>query len=73
MTPRIPDEWREHYLHAERSKQQLQKDLTVAFDRIAELQGQLRTCKIMLWISGMFIAGLGAVVILLANVVLERI
>lgn len=40
--PERLDAWREAYLNEERSKKQLQKDLVVAFDRIAELQAMNR-------------------------------
>ena len=57
-TDRIPTNWREEYLHVERSKQQLQKDMTVAFDRIAELKRSLDRAKLMLWIQcGVIVAG----------------
>lgn len=39
---RIPEQWRNEYLHVERSNTQLRKDLVVAFDRIAELQSMNR-------------------------------
>ncbi len=35
---RIPKNWRDEYLNVERSNLQLQKDLTIAFDRIDELK-----------------------------------
>jgi hypothetical protein len=73
VTPRIPPDWREEYLHVERSKQQLQKDLTCAFDRISELENSQRTLKVMLWIAGLFLSGMGATVILLGQFVLERL
>ncbi len=71
LPDRIPTNWRNEYLHVERSKQQLQKDLTVAFDRIGELRGTIRSFKTMLWIAGLFLSALGAIVVMLANVVLD--
>lgn len=54
---------RKDYLHVERSKMQLQKDLTTAFDRIHGLQRVTDRQAIMLWItSGALVAVTGAAI-----------
>ncbi len=65
-----PSDWREldsqtaekirrDYLHIERSKLQVQKDLTVAFDQIHELKCKQRSLKTRIWVLSGAIAGLG--------------
>lgn len=73
MTPQREPEWREHYLKVERSAEQKRRDLVIAFDEIHNLQRTIERFRIMLWIAGFIITGLGGTVALLANFVLERV
>lgn len=59
MTPRLND-WRENYLHVERSRNQLQRDLVIAFDRIDRLEQDRRNLKNWLKVFGGIITVEGA-------------
>lgn len=48
--------WRDQYLHVERSKQQLQKDLRTAFDEISELKRDRRNLKNWVKLLGVAVA-----------------
>lgn len=58
---------RQDYLHVERSKQQLQKDLTIAFDQIHDLKCAKRNLKNKIWVLGGALTALAAVTGWLAN------
>ncbi len=58
---------RRDYLHIERSKLQVQKDLTLAFDRIHELKCKQRTLKTRIWVLGGAVVALGGITGWLAN------
>lgn len=75
MTPqrRIPEEWRENYLHVERSNTQLRKDLVTAFDRIHSLELKYERAKTRAWVMGATMAAEGALIYWLATSLVQCI
>jgi len=66
-------EYRGHYLNVERTAEQRRKDLVVAFDEIYELKRKMGNLKLMLWIMGLLLSAVGAIALMLLQIVLERI
>jgi hypothetical protein len=58
LDPQTAEKIRKDYLHIERSKLQVQKDLTLAFDRIHELKCKQRSLKTRIWVLSGAIAAL---------------
>lgn len=65
------NQWREQYLHIERSKQQLQKDLTIAFDEIHELKRDRRSLKNWVKLLGVVVTVEGSLLAWFATSLLD--
>lgn len=58
LDPQTAEKIRRDYLHIERTKAQLQKDLVTAFDSIHDLKCKLRGFKTRIWALSGALAGL---------------
>ncbi len=67
LDPTTAEKIRRDYLHIERSKQQLQKDLTIAFDQIHELKCRMRSQKLWNRVQGSALVISGGVIAWLAS------